>query len=73
MLNQLNSFAVLAARERKDVAGYLSEVLRLLWRAEDLVPRSSTNGNASPLRVLEDALDQLDGTLSADGRLPGSS
>jgi hypothetical protein len=63
MLNQLNSLAVLAARERKDVAAYLSEVLRLLWRAEDLVSRLSTNGNASPLRVLEDALEQLDGTL----------
>lgn len=61
MLNQLNSLAVLAARERKDVAAYLSEVLRLLWRAEDLVPRLSTDGKASPLRVLEDALEQLEG------------
>ena len=56
MLNQLNSLAVLATREGKDVATYLGEVLRLLWRAEDLALAGSRNVRTSGLQVLVDAL-----------------
>lgn len=58
MLNQLNSLAVLATRHGTDLATYLSELLRLLWLAEDI---GSAQGQAaaprSSLQVVAAALE----------------